>query len=404
MNAAPEPPVPGALDLQDGPRAWSVVAAAFVAMFTSFGVAYSFGAFLLPMSAELGSGPGGTAAVFSLTTLAIFGLGALSGPAVDRFGPRRVVLVGALAMGLGLVLTSRATELWHAYLGHGLGVGLGVACSYVPLVAVVGGWFTRRRTLAVGITVSGIGLGTLLVAPLAADLIARHGWREAYLLLAAVSTIALVGCALFVRAAPVTTHDDPAPLLSRLRTPAYLRLYVSGLLLSIVLFIPFVHLPAYAASRGAGDVAAATLVGVIGAASIVGRLALGAAAARTGVLRTYQACFALMAGSFLLWLGAPGYPRLVVFAVLLGIGYGGFVALGPAVAASLFGVRGLGGLLGVLYTSAALGSALGPPAAGAVIGATGEHLPVVLAAVAIGAVATAVVLTVRAPAPVGSSS
>jgi MFS family permease len=295
-------------DLQDGARAWWVVLAAFVAMFTSFGVAYSFGAFLLPMSEALGSGPGSTAAVFSLTTMALFGLGALSGPAVDRFGPRRVVLVGAVAMGLGLVLTSRATALWQAYLGHGLGVGLGVACSYVPLVAVVGGWFTRRRTLAVGIAVSGIGLGTLLVAPLAAELIVRYGWRETYLLLAAGSTVALTGCALLLRAAPTTTEAEPAPLLDRLRTPTYVRLYASGLLLSIVLFVPFVHLPAYAVSRGASDVAAATLVGVIGAASIVGRLALGAAAARTGVLRTYQACFALMAGSFLLWLGAPRLP------------------------------------------------------------------------------------------------
>ncbi|WP_456610577.1 MFS transporter [Blastococcus sp. SYSU DS0619] len=391
---------PGAPDLQDGSRAWSIVAVAFVAMFTSFGVAYSFGAFLLPMSDALESGPGATAAVFSLTTMCLFGLGALSGPAVDRFGPRRVVLVGALAMGLGLVLTSRATELWQAYLGHGLGVGLGVACSYVPLVAVVGGWFTRRRTLAVGIAVSGIGLGTLLVAPLAADLITRYGWREAYLVLAAVSTVALVVCALLVRAAPAATSGEAAPLLPRLRTPAYFRLYVGGLLLSVVLFVPFVHLPAYAVSRGAGDVAAATLVGVIGAASIVGRLALGAAAARTGVLRTYQACFALMAGSFLLWLGAPGYPRLVVFAALLGIGYGGFVALGPPLVADLFGVRGLGGLLGILYTSAALGSAIGPPAAGAVIGATGEYLPVIVAALAIGTVATVVVLTVGTAAPV----
>ncbi|MGY2085364.1 MFS transporter [Blastococcus sp. SYSU DS0539] len=394
---------PGAPELPDGPRAWSVVAAAFVAMFTSFGVAYSFGAFLLPMSEALGSGPGATAAVFSLTTMALFGLGALSGPAVDRFGPRRVVLVGALAMGLGLVLTSAATELWHAVLGHGLGVGLGVACSYVPLVAVVGGWFTRRRTLAVGIAVSGIGLGTLLVAPLAADLITRHGWRDAYLVLAAISTVALVGCALLVRAAPAATEGDAVPLLPRLRTPAYVRLYVGGLLLSIVLFVPFVHLPAYAASRGAGEVAAATLVGIIGAASIVGRLALGAAAARTGVLRTYQACFALMAGSFLLWLGAPGYPRLVVFAALLGVGYGGFVALGPALVADLFGVRGLGGLLGILYTSAALGSAIGPPAAGGVIGATGEYLPVIVAALAIGTVATAVVLTVPTASPVDST-
>ncbi|HEU0102111.1 MAG TPA: MFS transporter [Mycobacteriales bacterium] len=391
------PSAPAAPDLQDSPQAWLVVVAAFVAMFTSFGVAYSFGAFLQPMSEALGSGPGATAAVFSLTTMALFGLGALSGPAVDRFGPRRVVLVGALAMGLGLLLTSRATALWQAYVGHGLGVGLGVACSYVPLVAVVGGWFTRRRTLAVGIAVSGIGLGTLLVAPLAADLIDRYGWRQAYLILAAVSTVALAGCGLLVRAAPVTTQGEAAPLLPRLRTPTYLRLYASGLLLSVVLFVPFVHLPAYAASRGAGDVAAATLVGVIGAASIVGRLALGAAAARTGVLRTYQACFALMAGSFLCWLGAPGYPRLVVFAVLLGIGYGGFVALGPALVAHLFGVRGLGGLLGVLYTCSAVGSAIGPPAAGAMIGATGEYLPVILAALAIGAAATATVLTVHPP-------
>jgi MFS family permease len=397
------PSGPPALDLQDSPRAWLVVVAAFVAMFTSFGVAYSFGAFLLPMSAALGSGPGATAAVFSLTTMALFGLGALSGPAVDRFGPRRVVLFGALAMGLGLVLTSRATALWQAYLGHGLGVGLGVACSYVPLVAVVGGWFTRRRTLAVGIAVSGIGLGTLLVAPLAAHLIARYGWREAYLLLAAVGTVALAGCALLVRAAPAATDAAAAPLLPRLRTPTYLRLYVSGLLLSIVLFVPFVHLPAYAGSRGAGDVAAAALVGVIGAASVVGRLALGAAAARTGVLRTYQACFALMAASFLLWLGAPGYPRLVVFAVLLGIGYGGFVALGPALVATLFGVRGLGGLLGVLYTSAAVGSAIGPPAAGAVIGATGQYLPVIVAALTLGTLATAVVLTVRTAQPVDTN-
>jgi MFS family permease len=153
----------------DSARAWRVVAVAFAAMFTTFGIAYSFGAFLLPVSGDLGTGRGATAAVFSFTTLALFGLGGLSGPAVDRFGPRRVVLVGAVALGLGLLLTSRATSLWQAYVGHGLGVGLAVACCYVPLVATVGGWFQRRRTLAVGVAVSGIGLGTLVGAPVAAS-------------------------------------------------------------------------------------------------------------------------------------------------------------------------------------------------------------------------------------------
>lgn len=384
---------PGAVR-RDGAEGWRAVAVAFTAMATTFGIAYSFGAFLLPVSSELGAGRGETAAVFSLTTLALFGLGGLSGPAVDRFGPRRVLLVGAASLGLGLLLMANATTLWHAYLGHGLGVGLAVACAYVPLVAVVGGWFERRRTLAVGVAVSGIGLGTLVGAPAAAALVERVGWRSAYLVLGAFGVTVLLLCAALIRAAGVAPDTVAVPLGPRLRQPAYLRLYAAGLLLSVALFVPFVHLPAYAVSRGTGPVAAATLVGVIGAASVLGRLALGAVAVRTGALRTYQACFAMMAASFLLWLAAPGYAALVAFAVLLGVGYGGFVALGPPLVAETFGVQGLGGLLGVLYTSAALGSAVGPPLAGALISGSGGYTTTIAGCCAVATVALAVVLTV----------
>ena len=386
-------PTPGV----DGARAWTVTGAAFLAMFTVFGVAYGFGAFLAPMSTELGSGRAATAAVFSLTTFAFFALGAVSGAAVDRVGPRRVVVVGALALGLGLLVTSRASSLWQAALGHGLGVGVGVACGYVPLVAVVGAWFERRRTVAVGVAVSGIGAGTLVGAPVSAAIIDALGWREAYLVLAGVAVVVLLGCAAVLAPAPVAVGSAPAPPLGpRLRTPAFRNLYGSQVLLTVVLFVPFVHLPAYAATTGVGTVAAAALVGVIGAASIVGRLALGGLADRLGVVRTYQACFVAMAASYALWLGVPGYTRLVVFAVVLGVGYGGFVALGPAVAAQTFGVQGLGGLLGVLYTSAAVGSALGPPMAGALIEARGFTVVAVLGLV-IGAGAVAVVLRLRPP-------
>jgi MFS family permease len=383
----------------DGPAAWAAVAVAFTAMFTTFGIAYGFGAFLLPLSRDLGVGRGAASAVFSLTTMAFFGLGALSGAALDRFGPRRVVLLGAVSLGAGLVVVSRADSLWQAYLGHGLGVGLAVACCYVPLVAVVGAWFDARRTLAVGIAVSGIGLGTLVGAPTAAALIAAVGWRNAYLVLAAAGTGVLLVCALFARAAPLRVDAVRVPLLPRLRTPTYLRLYGAGLLLSVALFVPFVHLPAYAVSTGSGAVAAATLVGVIGAASIGGRLALGALAGRVGVLRTYQACFLVMAGSFALWLsdlrlGEPSYARLVVFAALLGVGYGGFVALGPPLVAEVFGLEGLGSLLGVLYTSAAVGSALGPPLAGVLITSHG-YLLTVVASLAVCAVSCLLVLRVR---------
>ena len=378
----------------------TAVAVAFAAMATTFGIAYSFGAFLLPVSTELGAGRGATSVAFSLTTLAFFGLGGLSGPALDRYGPRRVVLVGAAALGLGLLLVSRATALWHAWLGHGLGVGLAVACCYVPLVAVVGAWWPRGRTVAVGIAVSGIGLGTLAGAPVAAALIGAVGWRDAYLVLAAGGVAVLLACAVLVRPAPVPEDEVRLPLLPRLRTPTYRLLYGAGLLLSVALYVPFVHLPAYAQSRGSGAVAGAALVGVIGGASVVGRLALGAVAGRLGVLRTYRACFVLMAGSFALWLGDPSYARLVAFTVLLGVGYGGFVALGPPLVAEVFGVQGLGSLLGVLYTSAAVGSAVGPPLAGVVIGDGSGYGTAVVCSLLVAAAATALVHRVpRVPPP-----
>ena len=378
----------------DGAHGWRAVALAFAAMSVTFGIPSSFGASHLPIRSHLRAGGGATAGIFSVTTVALFGLGGLSGPAVDRFGPRRVLLVGAVSLGLGLVLTARATSLWHAYVGHGVGVGLAVACAYVPLVAVVGGWFERRRTLAVGVAVSGIGVGTLVGAPIAAALVERVGWRDAYLLLGAVGVVVLLVSAALVRAAGAVTGAEHVPLRPRLRQPAYLRLYAAGLLLSVALFVPFVHLPSYALADGVGPVPAAALVGVIGAASVAGRLALGALAARAGTLRTYQGCFALMAVSFAVWMVSPGYAGLVLFALLLGVGYGGFVALGPPLVAELFGVQGLGGLLGVLYTSAALGSAVGPPVAGVLISSSGDHDSSIAASLAATTVALGMVLTV----------
>jgi MFS family permease len=158
--------------------------------------------------------------------------------------------------------------------------------------------------------------------------------------------------------------------------------------------VPFVHLPGYAEAAGVDEVAAAALVGVIGAASIAGRLVLGAVAARTGPLRAFQGCFLAMAASFALWGAGGGYGMLLAFAVVLGIGYGGFVAIGPAVVADRFGTTRLGGLLGVLYTSAGIGSAVGPPLAGAAIDASGSYTPAIAGCLALGIAAYLTVLGV----------
>jgi MFS family permease len=379
----------------DSRRAWGVVGAAFAAMFAAFGIAYSYGAFLEELRADFGAGRALASVFFSLTALLYFGLGSVSGAALDRYGPRRVLLAGSVAFGVGLLVTARAGSLPVALAAYGLGVGIGVACAYVPMVALVGGWFEQRRTLALGVAVAGIGLGTLTVPPATAALIEASGWRTAYLVHGLAGAAVLAICALLVAPAPAAPAGSGTRVREAVRDPSYRWMFLSAVLVSVALFVPFVHLPAYAEERGVDPVAAAGLIGAIGVASVVGRLALGALAGGAGLLRVFQGCYAAMGLSFALWAVAGGsYAVMLAFAAVIGIGYGGFVALAPAVVAARFGVANLGALLGALYMGPGLGSAVGPPLAGAVIDAAG-YGPAIAGSLVIGLAAFAAVLPVR---------
>jgi MFS family permease len=357
----------------DGPEGWRNVVAGFVSMATVFGVAYSFGAFFGPMAEEFGAGRSATSLVFSITAFLYFGLGIVSGPAVDRYGPRPVLLAGAAAIGTGLLLTSLVDRLWVGYVTYGLGVGIGVACGYVPMVAVVSGWFERRRSMALGIAVSGIGMGTLVVAPLAAALIDDLGWRSTYRVFGAAAAVSLVACSFVASRPPHREVVAGAPDVTAARNPAFAVLYVSGLLVSLALFLVFIFLTPFAEDHGIARVPAAALVGVVGAASVAGRLVLGGLGDRLGSVRTYRACFLVMSLSYLVWFATTTYPWLLAFAVLFGVAYGGFIALSPAVMADIFGTRAMGRLVGLQYTSAAIGALAGPPLAGLVIDATDSY-------------------------------
>ena len=136
-----------------------------------------------------------------------------------------------------------------------------------------------------------------------------------------------------------------------MRDRGFVILYISCLLLSTSLFVPFVFIKSYATDEGIDAGPAATLVGIIGASSVIGRLGLGALGSRLGATRLMQLSFATMTVSFLLWLVAgDSYAMLVLFAIVMGVAYGGFIALAPAVTAGLFGTVGLGAILGALYT------------------------------------------------------
>jgi predicted MFS family arabinose efflux permease len=380
----------------DSRRAWTVVAAAFLSMFVVFGIVYSFGAFFDSMAEEFGTGKGATALMFSITTAWYFGLGLLSGRAADRFGPRPVLLAAAAVLGVALLLTSRVSSIWLGYLTYGVGVGIAVACAYVPMVATVGAWFLRRRTAALGVAVAGIGVGTLVVAPLSERLIDAFGWRTAYLVLGVGGAALLLVASVGARRPPVTVVQEPVPLGRIIHERGFAILYVTTALVSAALFVPFVFIKDYATDHGIDSGPATALVGLIGASSVVGRLGLGALGSSLGATRLMQSSFVIMTASYLIWLGAgSAYGRLVAFTIVMGVAYGGFIALAPAVTAGLFGTVGLGAILGALYTAAAVGGLVGPPVVGMVIDHVSYAAGITLAMVLTGA-ATAVLFALPA--------
>ncbi|WP_101675165.1 MFS transporter [Alloalcanivorax mobilis] len=367
----------------DKPRlfhGWWVVTGAFTVTLVGFGSAYTFSAFLEPLQRDFDASRGSVSLVFSLAGFLYFSLGMITGPLADRFGSRPLAMFGMLLTGAGLAAAGIAQSLVQVYLAYGLGVGLGIGCSYVPAIGAVQRWFSRRRGFASGIAVSGIGVGTLIMPPLATVLIEAFGWRNAYLVLGAVAALVGVTLAFLIENDPGGRglHPDgdvpladarPAPvsdlaILDAVRSRPFLALYGACLVASFGLFVPFVHLVPFSLDQGHSPAAAAMLLGLIGIGSTAGRFFLGSLADRIGRHRALMTMFAGMALSLLIWLFCTGLAGLGAFAFSYGIFYGGFVAVLPAIVMDYFGGRNVSGIIGVLYTSVALGTLIGPSAAG----------------------------------------
>jgi MFS family permease len=354
--------------------------------------------------------------VFSLAGFLYFSLGVVSGPLADRWGAQRLAMLGMLLVGAGLALAGVAHSLFAVYAAYGLGVGLGIGCAYVPAIGAVQRWFVRRRGFASGLAVSGIGVGTLVMPPLATSMIASMGWRNAWLALGAGAAIVGIGMAWFIVDDPAhkgTGPDDVTasagapsgirsgmPLREAVRSRQFALLYAACLVCSFGVFVPFVHLVPYALDHRLGQRQAAYLLGTIGIGSTLGRFFLGGLADRIGRQTFLLAMFAGMAAALAVWAASTGFLALAGFAMLFGLFYGGWVAILPPVVTDLFGGRQVGSIIGVLYTSVAVGTLLGPSAAGYMFDASRSYTLPILASAAATAVAAGIAgLARRQPGP-----
>ncbi len=190
---------------------WVVVVVGLVTLGVAFGVWYSFSVFFLAIVKEFGWSRAAASSIYSIFIISQALTGLLAGLLQDRFGPRIVIPVGGLIVAMALALTSGAQDLTHFYLTYGLLAGAGVSLlGFSSHAAFIPKWFERKRGLAIGIAMSGIGFGMLILIPFMEKAISRYGWRNAYLILAALALFLVAPINLLLsRRSPEAMHLRP---------------------------------------------------------------------------------------------------------------------------------------------------------------------------------------------------
>ena len=384
---------------------WPVVAGTFLILTLGFGSAYSFGTFFAPLEDEFGASRAAVSVAFSAAILVLFSVGPFSGTVADRLGPRVLVSGGLALVGCGLISASVSQALWQVQAAFAVCIGGGVGLAYVPAVGAVQKWFDRRRGLASGLAVSGIGAGTFAVPPFAALMIAELEWRPALLLVGSIVAVAGGASGLLVTNPARQLRHSPAqtltqsgvPLPVAIRSRPFFLLFLGFLLASFGQFTPIAHIVPYAEDRGISPQSAAALLSLLGVGSAVGRFTIGAAADRIGRWRGLGLSFGGVGASCVLWLIGDDMVVLGIFAVLVGTFWGGSVALAPSVMADYFGTRAVSGIIGVLYAGVGFGALVGPIIAGLVFDLWQSYTIAILYSIIAPVFAFAAVLSAESP-------
>ncbi len=373
-------------------RGRKILATTLVSLAVIYGVWYSYSVFLVALVREFGWSRSLVAGAFSVLNVIHGGLGPLIGWMVRRAGPRRLLLVGAGVMGVGLALTAETTAWWHLYLAFGGITALGISLNgWVPLVVLVQGWFPDRVGTAMGIASAGIGVGIFAVVPLSQLLIEWYGWRWTLRILAVLTVAWGVPAALWlvqdppklgaVSSGPRGTHRASRAgaswtLAAAVRSWRFWGLgavYFTGNFVTQMLMI---HQVAYLVDHGVPALVAATVGGAVGLVSIAAKLGWGVFSDRAGRELAYSLACGCVVASIALLVLAGRFPTSVLpflYAVLVGLGYSVLSPVFPAVASDLFGGPGFSTIYGALYTVICFGLAAGPWIAGRVFDLTGSY-------------------------------
>jgi MFS family permease len=370
---------------------WFVVGACLAVILIQGAAMWTFGVFLKPLVNEFGWSRALVSSGYTAFLIGYVVSVITTGRLADRYSPRPILLVSALLAGLGFFLCGQAytiTQL-RAFLFIG-GLGVGATWS-VPTSTVQRWFFARRRAgLALGIVVSGVGVGVLIFAPLINFLILNYGWRDTYLVIGILFFAIITISSWVIKPSPVAIEigsEGPETRLNRIgiqgwttrkvvATSSFAGITFSHCAVVVAFQTISAHLVPYATDVGISATASAAAIGLFGGFSIPGRIMSGYLSDRIPWQRILAFSLFGMA-SFILWLlFLKGMWMLYCFAFFYGICHGSRVASYLGILGEFFGMRSLGELIGITMAIGMFIGSFAPYAAGFIFDTTGSYLVV----------------------------
>ncbi len=367
-----------------------VAAACFSIQAIGVGSFLAYGVFFNPLMSEFGWS---RAIISGAAALAFFTMGLVGifvGRLNDRFGPRNLMRITAVFLGMGYLLMFKLATIWQLYLFYGIIFGIGLSSIDVVALSTIARWFSQRRGMMTGIVKVGTGAGQFTLTLLAGVLISSYGWRNAYLIIGSAALPMLILLAQVLKRDPSQIDrsanrieskpkivsnriDSGLSLHETLRTFQLWILSFANLTVTFCLLIIMVHIVPHARDIGVSPTHAAGILSTIGAVSMIGRFMAGVLIDRIGSKRVLIICYLLLIPG-LLWLQITDTLwMLYLFASIYGIAHGGiFTTISPLVA-ELFGTRDHGVILGIVICFGTTGGAMGPILAGYTYDITGSY-------------------------------
>ena len=354
---------------------------------------YIFGIFYDPLLKAFGWSRSQVAVALSIYLLTLGFASPVVGKLTDRYGPRKLIGIGAIVGGINFLLISRVTALWQFYVLYLIQGFAYAGCGLVPVNTALANWFDKKRGTAIGVAMTGISLGAITITPLGGLILERYSWQTTYVFLAVTSWALVLPPVLFVmRNRPedmgllpdgglpkeastegdagnaddegILIHDINWTPSQAVRSLHFWLISVSYLIIHVAFGSVLTHQIVYLTDSGVPMAAAAAALGLTGGIGGAGKLFFGYLSDKWSPKLIAPLCAALQAVGIVILLVTHSPLMVWIFAVVFGFCMGGHAAVIPVVVGYIFGLGSFGTIYGVVTTFGSIGIAIAPVLAG----------------------------------------